>query len=215
MSTAVRPWVSSGVALIGASVIAVTPVAPLPRAQLPEIHVPAVHLTMPEVQLTASIADIFTFPAFRQYIPNRIDDVVTLGVGLAGSGAGLGASIAQLPGTVVTVTQQILTGQFETALTTIENYLIDWGTAIIEPTLTAIIERRERALAVQTALQTAVPRRSSDWARDSLTPLTASRGRPFKAARPIPPKRGRRTLTVQADDGQTEHVVAHIPRRQG
>ena len=166
--------------MIGASVIAVTPLAPLPRAQLPEIHVPAVHLTMPEVQLTASIADIFTFPAFRQYIPNRIDDVVTLGVGLAGSGAGLGASIAQLPGTVVTVTHQILTGQFETALKTIENYLIDSGTA-----------------------------------RDSLTPLTASRGRPFKAARPIPPKRGHRTSTVRADDGHTEHVVAHIPRRQG
>ena len=112
---------------------------------------------MPEVQLTASIADIFTFPALRQSILNRIDDIVTLSAGLAVSGAGLGASIAQLPGTVVTVTQQILTGQFEAALTTIENYLRGAGVAIIGPTLAAIIERRERNVAVVLALQTAVP----------------------------------------------------------
>ena len=75
---------------------------------------------MPEVQLTASVADILTLPVLRQFVVNRIDDVVTLGVGLVASGAGLGTSIAQLPGALVTLTQQLLTGQFEAALTTIE-----------------------------------------------------------------------------------------------
>ena len=70
---------------------------------MPQVHMPA-------VQLTASVADIFTFPAFRQYLLNRIDDVVTLGVGLAGSAAGLGQSIVALPSTLVTATQQVLTG---------------------------------------------------------------------------------------------------------
>ena len=34
---------------------------------------------MPEVQLTASVADILTLPVLRQFVVNRIDDVVTLG----------------------------------------------------------------------------------------------------------------------------------------
>lgn len=103
-------------------------------------------LAMPEVQLAADLGEILTLPVLRQYIVNRIDDVVTLGVGLAASGAGSGAAIARLPGDLVTLTQQILTGQFEAALTTIEDYLRDAGVAIIGPTLAAIIERRERYL---------------------------------------------------------------------
>ena len=157
MHTAVRPWVTTGVAIVGAGVIAVSPVAPLPRVHVPEIHAPAVQVAMPEVQLTATFADLLDFEVLRQVIVNRIDDIATLGVGLALSGAGLGAAIAAIPGTLVTLTQQILTGDFDGALTTIETYLIESGAAIIGPTLGAIIERRERYLAVQAALQTALP----------------------------------------------------------
>src|SRR6185312_12170465 len=66
-----------------------------PQALVPQVHVPDAHL--PAVQLSASIADIFTFPALRQFVLNRIDDIATLGVGFAGSAAGLGQSIAPLP----------------------------------------------------------------------------------------------------------------------
>jgi len=155
MHTAVRPWVTTGVALVGASVIAVTPIAPPPQALVPQVQVPEVH--MPAVQLSASIADIFTFPALRQFVLNRIDDIATLGVGFAGSAAGLGQSIAQLPSTLVTITQQVLTGDLLGALTTIETYLVGSIVAIGEPTLAAIIERRQRYLAVREALQVAVP----------------------------------------------------------
>ena len=99
MHTAVRPWVTTGVAIVGAGVIAVSPVAPLPRVHVPEIHAPAVQVAMPEVQLTATFADLLDFEVLRQVIVNRIDDIATLGVGLALSGAGLGAAIAAIPGT--------------------------------------------------------------------------------------------------------------------
>jgi hypothetical protein len=155
MHAAVRPWVTTGVAIVGASVIAVTPVAPPPHALMPQVAIPEVHL--PAVQLSASIIDIFTFPAFQQYVLNQIDDLVTLGVGLGGSAAGLGQSIAAIPSTLVTATQQVLSGDLLGALTTFETYLVGSLVAIGEPTLAAIIERRQRVLAVSEALQEAVP----------------------------------------------------------
>ncbi len=155
MHTAVRPWVTAGIALVGASVIAVTPIAPPPPAIAPQLHIPEVH--MPAAQLSASIADIFTFPALRQFVLNRIDDIATLGIGFAGSAAGLGHSIAVLPSTLVTVTQQVLTGDLLGALTTVETYLVGSIVAVGGPTLAAIIERRQRYLAVREALQLAIP----------------------------------------------------------
>src|SRR5689334_9973450 len=74
MQAAVRPWVTTGIALVSAGVIAATPIAPPPPALSPQVHIPQVE--MPKVELTASIADILTFPSFRQWILNRIDDVV-------------------------------------------------------------------------------------------------------------------------------------------
>ncbi len=150
MHKPVRPWLISGAALVGASVIAVTPIAP-----------------PPDVQLSASIAQIFTFPALQQLILNRIDDIATLGVGLAGSAAGLGLSIALLPATLRTVTQQVLSGDLLGALTTIETALVGSLVAIGQPTLDAIIERWQRYLAVREALQMAVPQVSSVLSAES------------------------------------------------
>ena len=140
-------------------------------------------LAMPEVQLTADLGDILCLPSCGSTSSIGLMMVVTLGVGLAASGAGSGAAIARLPGDLVTLTQQILTGQFEAALTTIEDYLSEAGVAIIGPTLAAIIERRERYLVVARSLQTAVPTAIVQLGAESSTPLTASRGRPFKAPR--------------------------------
>lgn len=154
-AAAVRPFATASVALVGASVIALAPVAPPPQALAPDVHVPAAPL--PAVELSAAVIDIFTFPAFRQFVLNQIDDLVTLGVGLGGSAAGLGQSIALIPSTLVTATQQVLSGDLLGALTTVETYLVGSIVAIGAPTLAAIIERRERVLAVQQALQLAVP----------------------------------------------------------
>ncbi len=72
MQTAIRPWVTSGIALIGASVIVVAPIAPPPTAELPRVHVPSIHLRA--VNLQASIVDIFTFPVLRQWASNLVLD---------------------------------------------------------------------------------------------------------------------------------------------
>jgi hypothetical protein len=154
-AASVRPWVTTGIALVGASVIAVTPIAPPPPPLTTQVHIPVVQ--MPDVELSASIVDIFTFPALRQYILNRIDDVVTLGVGLAGSAAGLGRSITAIPSTLVTATQQLLARDPLAALTTLETYLVGSIVAVGGPTLAAIIARRTEALAVREALQVAIP----------------------------------------------------------
>ncbi|MFG1934368.1 hypothetical protein ACGFK1_27560 [Mycobacterium sp. NPDC048908] len=155
MHTAVRPLATAGVALLGAGVIAATPVAAPPEAPTPQIHLS--ELPMPQVQLTASVVDIFTFPAFRQWVVNQIDDLATLGIGLARSAAGLGQSLAAIPSTLVTATQQVLSGDLLAALTTFETYLVGSLVAVGGPTLAAIIERRQRVLAVSEAMQEAVP----------------------------------------------------------
>jgi hypothetical protein len=142
-------------ALVGASVIAVTPIAPPPQALAPQVHIPEV--PMPAVQLTAQVIDIFRFPAARQYIVNQIDDLITLGVGLGGSAVALGNAIVAIPGVSVTVVQQILSGDLLGALDTIQTFLVGSTGAVVGPTLNAIIERRQRVLAVQSALQVAVP----------------------------------------------------------
>lgn len=157
MQADIRPWITSGIAVVGASVITVAPIAPPPAVPAPSMDVSAAPLALPDIQLTASIADILTLPVLRQYIVNQIDDLLTLGVGLAGSGAGLGQAIADLPGALVNLTQQFFTGDFEGALTTIEDYLLESGAAIILPTLAAIIERRQRYAEVVLALQSAFP----------------------------------------------------------
>jgi hypothetical protein len=156
MQTALRPWITSGIALVGASVIVIAPVAPPPPVEVAVAHVPSVHL--PAVQLSASILEIFTFPAFRQYFLNYAVDLVTLGVGVAQASANLGQAIGLLPETLRLLTQQLLTLDLQGALTTIETALIGTVVAVGAPLLDALITVRERSAAVQLAMVSAVPR---------------------------------------------------------
>lgn len=163
MQTAVRnPLFTSSVALLTASVVAVTPTTSVPvpsmhAAPTVDISVAKVRTLEVPVQLSASVADILTFPILRQYIRNRIDDILTLGVGLAGSGVAAAAALGQLPQTLALITQQILSGQFEAALNTIIDSTVDTVAAVGGPTLNAVIERRERYAQVVLNLQSAVP----------------------------------------------------------
>lgn len=157
MHSAIRPWVTPGVVLAGASLIAATQVVPPPQVSAVQSAVPAVHSALPEVQLTASVLEIFTFPAFRQYIVNQISDLVNNLVAWAETGVAVGEAIAAIPETFVTVTQQVLSGDLVGALTTVQVAVVAAGTAIILPLLNASIENSQRYLAVQSALQTAVP----------------------------------------------------------
>ena len=154
---AVRPWVTSGIALVSAGVIAVAPVSvtPAPTTHVPGVYVPSVQI--PAVDLQASIIDILTIPAFRQYVRNQMNDYATWGIGFAEAGANLGRAIGLLPETLVVLTQQLLSLDLQGALTTIETALVGTVVAVGAPILDSIITVRERSLAVQLALQSAVP----------------------------------------------------------
>lgn len=97
------------------------------------------------------------FPALQQLILNRINDIVTLGVGLTESGVAIGQALGTILPTLGTAIGQVLDGEFVPAFNTVTDALRDAAVGIATPTLTAIIDRRTRALEVSAALQTAVP----------------------------------------------------------
>ncbi len=141
-------------AVMAAGIIVTAPPPPV----LTALPAPVIHsVQMPDVQLTATIADILQFPAFKQWVVNQITDVVTVGVGLAKAGQGVGQTISAIPGLVATVAQQILARDFVGALGTVEAGVIGAVTVIGGPILVSIIARDQRALAVDQALVQAVP----------------------------------------------------------
>ncbi|WP_418002662.1 hypothetical protein ACNO8X_21695 [Mycobacterium sp. PDNC021] len=141
-------------AVMAASVIVTAP----PPPALTALPAPVIHsVQVPDIQLTATIADILQFPAFRQWVINQVDDALTIGVGLAKAGQGVGQTISAIPGLVVTVAQQILARDLVGALGTVESGLIGAVTVIGGPILVSVIERNQRQLAVDQALQQAVP----------------------------------------------------------
>jgi hypothetical protein len=139
---------TSGVVLATAGAIAVTPVAPVQHFDVPEV---------PAVQLSATIGDILIFTAFRQYILNQIDDIVTLAVGLGESGVALGQAIGAIPETLVQAIGLALDGNLVGALDVIRAAVGTAVRTVAGSTLNAIIERRQRYLAVQSELEEAVP----------------------------------------------------------
>ncbi|MUM32507.1 hypothetical protein [Mycolicibacterium sp. CBMA 361] len=141
-------------ALMAASIVAVTPPPPAFTA----LPAPVVHsVQVPDIQFAATVADILQFPAFKQWVINQITDVVTIGVGLAKAGQGVQQTITAIPSLVVTVTQQILARDPVGALGTIEKGVIGAVTVIGGPILAAVIQRDQRALAVDQALVQAIP----------------------------------------------------------
>ncbi|SEH86114.1 hypothetical protein SAMN04489835_4993 [Mycolicibacterium rutilum] len=156
MPTTARPLFSTGMALLSASAIVIAPIAPVPEtAVAAPVHAAAP--LAPPLQLTASIADILTFPVLREYIINQITDLATWGVGFAEAGVNLTQAIGLLPETLRLLTQQLVSLDLQGALTTIETALVGTVAAVGLPVLDALITVRERNLAVQLALQSAVP----------------------------------------------------------
>jgi hypothetical protein len=141
-------------AVMAAGVIVTAP----PPPALTALPAPVIHsVQVPDIQFTATVADILQFPAFRQWVINQVDDALTIGVGLAKAGQGVGQTISAIPGLVVTVAQQILARDLVGALGTVEAGLIGAVTVIGGPILVSVIERNQRQLAVDQALQQAVP----------------------------------------------------------
>lgn len=150
MTVAARPLAAAAAALLGAGVVAATPVTTAPSLSLPTV-------AAPEIALQASIIDILGFPVYQQAIANEVEFVAIRAAGLAQGGAGLVDSLLQLPGALITATQQTLSGNPLDGLTTIEDWVIGTGSATLVPPVLANIEVGQIQLAIQSALLLAQP----------------------------------------------------------
>lgn len=152
MTAAPRPFAAAGIALLGAGFIAATPVLPRIEVAMPHLHAPA-------VALQSSIFDILQFPAFQQVVVQFLQGkTITIPIEAAEqSTTGLVQSVAALPSTVITATQQLFSNNPLDALDTVEAWAIDSATAIIEPWLVANTTVGQIQLAIQSALLPAQP----------------------------------------------------------
>lgn len=144
-----RSFTAAGTALVGASIIASSAVAPV------QVTVP--RMTDAAIQLQATVLDIFTFPAATQAIANEVEYAALWAAGLAESGVGVAQSLAAVPATLITATQQIFSRDPLGALTTVEDAAIAAGNAILVPLVVSQIDIGQIQLAVDSARLLADP----------------------------------------------------------
>lgn len=155
MEASIRPWFTTGVALVGATAIAMAPIAPSSPAADVRAATAAVSR---EFQLNAlELPYILTLPILRQQISNWAEDWAVYLAGLAKSAVGIGQSVLAIPEVTVQIVQQLFAldfvGAFDTFTSAVRNSVI----AIGEPLLDSLIWRNQKASLVQAALQAAVP----------------------------------------------------------
>lgn len=158
MDASLRPWFTSGVALVGATAIALAPVAPLPTAS-PVAQVRAATAAVSaQFDLTAlDIPYILTLPIVRQYIRNWAQNWAVYLQGLAQAGVGAAQSLFAIPGVTVEIIQEVFALDFVAAFDTFTTAVRDSVVAVGQPLLDSLIWRNQKLYAVQTALQSAVP----------------------------------------------------------
>jgi hypothetical protein len=155
VEASIRPWFTSGVALVGASAIALAPMAP----SSPSLDVHGVTAAVSrEFQLTAlDIPYILTLPIVRQYIVNELANIAVYLGGFAKSGVGLAQSVLSIPGVTVEAIQQVLALDFVGAFDTVTAAIRDSVVAVGQPLLDSLIWRNQKYYVVQAALRAAVP----------------------------------------------------------
>ena len=99
MDVSVRPWFTTGVALVGASAIALTPISPMaPVRPVADVAQVTAAVTR-DVQLAAlDWPYILSLPIIRQDILNTIDNWAVYLAGFAKAGVGLTQSLLAIPG---------------------------------------------------------------------------------------------------------------------
>lgn len=144
-----RPFAAAGTALVGASIIATSAISPV-QVTIPRISDAA-------IELQASVLDIFNFPAATQAIANEVEYAALWAAGLAEAGIGVAQSLATLPTTLITATQQIFSRDPLGALTTVEDAAAAAGEAILVPLVLSQVDIGQIQLAVDSALLLARP----------------------------------------------------------
>ena len=143
MHTALRPYMTTGVALVGASVIAVTPISPPPA----EIHMPAPRVSSASVELTAAFDPITAYtqlftntfnnlvglggevladpaPILRQVLTNSIGNAKIIAGSLQSAGAAVMTVVQGLPAVLETARDQLSAGDFAGAVNTVFSYVL-------------------------------------------------------------------------------------------
>ncbi|TQR83330.1 hypothetical protein D8S82_27305 [Mycobacterium hodleri] len=158
MDVSVRPWFTTGVALVGASAIALTPISPMaPVRPVADVAQVATAVSR-DVQLAAlDWPYILSLPIIRQNVLNTIENWAVYLAGFAKAGVGLTQSLLAIPGVTVEVIQEVLALNFVGAFDTVATAIRDSVIAVGQPLLDSLIWRNERAALVQAALSSAVP----------------------------------------------------------
>ncbi|KQY03040.1 hypothetical protein ASD37_26285 [Mycobacterium sp. Root135] len=158
MDVSVRPWFTTGVALVGAGAIALTPISPMAPVR-PVADVAQVTATVSrDVQLAAlDWPYILSLPIIRQNILNTIDDWAVYLAGFAKAGVGLTQSLLAIPGVTIETIQEVLALNFVGAFDTVATAIRDSVIAVGQPLLDSIIWRSQKAALVQAALSSALP----------------------------------------------------------
>ncbi len=159
METSIRPWYTTGIALVGASAIALAPIAPPAPALDVRAATAAISSVSTEFKLAAlELPYILTLPIVRQQIVNWAQNWAVYLAGLGKAGVGLVDSLLAIPGVTVEIVQEVLAlnfvGAFDTFTSAARNAVI----AVGQPLLDSLIWRNQKLYAVQTALQAAVPK---------------------------------------------------------
>jgi hypothetical protein len=158
MEASIRPWFTTGVALVGATAITMAPLTPV-TAPSPTVNVRAATAAVwSEVDLTAfELPYILTLPIVRQSVRNWAENWAVYLAGLTKAGVGLGQSVLAIPGVTVEIIQEVLALDFVGAFDTFATAVRDSVVAVGQPLLDSLIWRNQKALVVQAALQAAVP----------------------------------------------------------
>ena len=158
MQATLRPWLTTGIAIVSASAVAIAPISPIvPQAHAAEVRVAPVTRTM-DVQLTAiDWPYLLSLPIVRQQIRNWAQNWAVYLGGLAKSGIGVAQSLLSIPGVTVEVIQEVLALNFVGAFETVTTAIRDSVIAIGQPLLDSVIWRNQKALVVEAALRAAVP----------------------------------------------------------
>ncbi|MBJ7340694.1 hypothetical protein [Mycolicibacterium sp.] len=170
MEVSIRPWFTTGVALVGASAIAFAPINPTVQS-LPAPDVAKVSAAVSrDFQLTAlDIPYILTLPIVRQYVLNDLQNWAVYLAGFAKAGVGLAQSLLAIPGVTVETIQQVVALNFVGAFDTVATAVRDSVIAVGGPLLDSIVWRNQKYLLVQAALSAATPQAIIDVANGFLT----------------------------------------------
>jgi hypothetical protein len=160
VETSIRPWYTTGIALVGASAIALAPISPsAPTLDVRAAATAAMSTVSTEFQLAAlDLPYILTLPILRQQFVNWAQNWAVYLAGLGKAGVGLVDSLVAIPGVTAEIIQQVLAldfvGAFDTFTSAARNAVI----AVGQPLLDSLIWRNQKFYAVETALQAAVPK---------------------------------------------------------